>query len=67
MYQTHDNTDIKQKLIKSGDAARILGITPVTLRVWGEQGMVRPVFRSKGGTRYYNLELITKLADFKPR
>jgi MerR HTH family regulatory protein len=64
MYNTHDKPDTNQRLIKSRAAAHILGICPRTLRAWGEQGMVRPAFKSNGDTRYYNLELITKLADF---
>ena len=41
-------------LIRIGPAARLLGVTPQTLRKWETAGHLVPVRKSPGGTRYYS-------------
>ena len=41
-------------LIRIGAAARILGVTPQTLRKWESTGYLAPLRKSPGGTRYYS-------------
>jgi putative resolvase len=43
------------RFIKIGEAARILGVSLQTLRRWEEIGYLVPDRRSKGKTRYYDL------------
>jgi DNA-binding transcriptional MerR regulator/mannose-6-phosphate isomerase-like protein (cupin superfamily) len=57
-------TDNGTPLIAIGEAARIVGVSPQTLRLWGNEGLVRPV-RSKGGTRYYRDEDVQRLKRIK--
>ena len=45
---------MEKRLIKIGEAAKILGTTPRTLRGWEETGEVIPARKTKGGTRYYD-------------
>lgn len=40
--------------VKIGKAAKILGVTPHTLRKWEKEGQLVPERRSSGGTRFYN-------------
>ena len=47
---------MEQRLVKIGEAARILGTTPGTLRKWEASGEITPTRKSKGGTRYYAVE-----------
>jgi len=47
---------MEQRLVKIGEAARILGTTPGTLRKWEASGEITPARKSKGGTRYYAVE-----------
>jgi predicted site-specific integrase-resolvase len=42
------------RFIKIGEAAKILGVTPQTLRRWEETGQFIPTKRTEGGTRYYD-------------
>ena len=46
------------RFIKIGEAARLLGITVQTLRRWELEGAFLPDRKSKGGTRYYDLDRI---------
>ena len=41
-------------LIRIGPAARLLGVTPQTLRKWEAAGHLVPTRKSPGGTRYYS-------------
>ena len=46
-------------LVKIGEAARLLGSTPRTLRQWEATGELLPARKTRGGTRYYAMsELI---------
>jgi predicted site-specific integrase-resolvase len=47
--------------VKIGEAARILGTSPGTLRKWEASGEITPARKSKGGTRYYAVEDIVGL------
>lgn len=42
--------------MKIGEAARMLGTSPGTLRKWEASGEITPARKSKGGTRYYAVE-----------
>ena len=41
------------RLVKIGEAARMLGTKPVTLRKWERSGELLPARKSRAGTRYY--------------
>ena len=41
------------KIIKVGEAAKILGMNTATLRAWEKTGELLPFRKSKKGTRYY--------------
>ena len=44
---------MSQRLVKIGEAARLLGTTPRTMRQWEETGELLPARKTRGGTRYY--------------
>ena len=46
---------MSKRLIKIGEAARLLGASVVTLRKWESTGELLPARKTKGGTRYYNV------------
>jgi predicted site-specific integrase-resolvase len=46
------------KLVKIGEAAKILGTTPDTLRKWDKSGELIPDRKTKSGTRYYNINTL---------
>lgn len=52
------------RLLTVGQTARILGISPSTLRLWENIGLVTPA-RSNGGFRLYNQELLEVLKRIK--
>jgi len=47
------------RFIKIGEAAKLLGVSIQTLRRWEESGYLLPVKKSKGSTRYYDLEQLS--------
>lgn len=47
--------------ISIGEVSVILGISIVTLRRWDRSGLLKPIFRTFGNHRRYNLTEITKL------
>ena len=47
---------MEKRLVKIGEAARILGTSPGTLRKWEASGELTPARKSRGGTRYYAVE-----------
>jgi predicted site-specific integrase-resolvase len=47
--------------ISIGEVSIILGVSVVTLRRWDHSGKLKPVFRTFGNHRRYNLDHITKL------
>ncbi|MEA3489276.1 MAG: IS607 family transposase [Candidatus Omnitrophota bacterium] len=44
------------RLIKIGEAAKLLGVSIQTLRRWEREGELLPDRKSDGGTRYYDLD-----------
>ena len=44
---------VEARLVKIGEAARILGTTPGQLRKWEASGELLPARKTRGGTRYY--------------
>jgi predicted site-specific integrase-resolvase len=44
-----------RKLVSIGQASRVLGVTPLTLRRWHEQGKLEPDLVTEGGRRRYDL------------
>ena len=54
-------------LIRIGPAARLLGVTPQTLRKWEATGHLVPTRKSLGGTRYYSAsQLLGHRSDDPP-
>lgn len=51
------------KLVKIGEAARILGCSHDTLRRWDRKGELKPTWRSDGGTRYYSIQMLRQFAE----
>ena len=49
--------------MKIGEAARLLGTDPVTLRKWESTGELLPARKTKGGTRYYDVSELTGLGN----
>ncbi len=47
-------------LLRIGEAAALVGVSPSTLRFWEREGLVRPL-RPHGRTRYYSPALIERL------
>lgn len=41
---------------KAGEFAQLIGVTSVTLRKWGDKGLLIPHHRSPTGYRYYSEE-----------
>ena len=44
---------MEPRLVKIGEAARLIGSTPDTLRRWEANGELLPARKTRGGTRYY--------------
>jgi len=44
-----------KRLVKIGEAAKLLGTTPDTLRKWESTGELTPARKTRGGTRYYDV------------
>jgi putative resolvase len=53
------------RFIKIGEASKILGVSIQTLRRWEETGYLVPDRKSKGETRYYNLDKLTDKKIFE--
>ena len=53
------------KFIKIGEAARILGVTPQTLRRWEQTKQLMPDRVTEGGTRYYDLDVLIGIPSHK--
>ena len=45
----------ESRLVKIGEAAKILGSTPAQLRKWEDTGELLPARKTRGGTRYYSV------------
>ncbi|MBV8843405.1 MAG: MerR family transcriptional regulator [Bryobacterales bacterium] len=57
-------TAIPPRFLTVGETARILGISPSTLRLWENVGLISPA-RSSGRYRLYNHELLSVLKRIK--
>jgi excisionase family DNA binding protein len=51
-----------QALLTSADAARRLGVTPATVRLWERLGRL-PATRTLSGTRLFTQDDVERLAD----
>jgi putative resolvase len=51
----------KNGLMKSGEAARLLGVNVQTLRNWHKKGILVPAFVPESGTRMYSLRQINEI------
>jgi len=51
----------RKRIIKIGEAAKMLGTTPATLRFWERTGEILPARKTAGGTRYYDVESLQLL------
>ena len=54
---------MNDRFIKIGDAAKILGVNPQTLRRWEDAGTVKPAKRTSGSTRLYSLQELLGVND----
>ena len=54
---------MEKKLVKIGEAAKLLGTSPDTLRKWEVSGELLPKRKTKGGTRYYDVAELLNLGD----
>jgi predicted site-specific integrase-resolvase len=54
---------MQKRLVKIGEAAKLLGTTPDTLRKWEVSGELLPARKTKGGTRYYAVADLLGLAN----
>jgi predicted site-specific integrase-resolvase len=54
---------MSKKLVKIGEAAKLLGTSPDTLRKWELSGELLPKRKTKGGTRYYDVAELLNLGD----
>ncbi|OED36976.1 hypothetical protein AB834_02420 [PVC group bacterium (ex Bugula neritina AB1)] len=55
---------MKKRLVKIGEAAKMLGSTPQTLRKWEVSGDLIPFRKTKSGTRYYDPEELIGSKNF---
>jgi len=53
------------RYIKVGEAANLLGISIQTLRRWEQKGELLPDKRSRGGTRYYDVDKLFGLQNIE--
>ena len=51
------------RLIKIGEAARLLGVSVQTLRKWERTGELTPDRMSQGGIRYYDMDRLLGQRD----
>jgi len=58
------NATFPPKYLTVGETARILGISPSTLRLWENEGLISPA-RSAGRYRLYNHEILAVLKRIK--
>ncbi len=58
---------MNDRFVKIGEAAKILGVNPQTLRRWEDSGAIKPFKRTPKGTRLYSLqELLGAKDDSSP-
>lgn len=54
---------MEKRLVKIGDAAKLLGCSVDALRKWEATGELLPTRKTQGGTRYYAVADLLKLGD----
>ena len=54
---------MNDRFVKIGEAAKILGVNPQTLRRWEEGGVIQPAQRTPKGTRLYSLQELLGVND----
>ena len=52
-----------KRLVKIGEAVKLLGTTPDTLRKWEVTGELLPKRKTQGGTRYYEVAELLNLGN----
>lgn len=45
---------MSEQYYKIGEFSRLIGVSPATLRAWGDSGLLRPHHVSPSGYRYYS-------------
>ncbi len=60
MWYTYSMND---RFVKIGEAAKILGVNPQTLRRWEEGSVIQPAKRTPKGTRLYSLQELLGVND----
>jgi DNA-binding transcriptional MerR regulator len=53
----------KTQMVKSGTAAKLLGVSQQTLRAWHRKGILVPAFVPESGTRMYSLRQINEITE----
>ena len=53
---------MEMRLVKIGEASRLIGSTPATLRRWESTGELLPARKTRGRTRYYAVTDLLGLA-----
>ena len=54
---------MNDRFVKIGEAAKLVGVNPQTLRRWEEGGIIQPVKRTPKGTRLYSLQELLGVND----
>ena len=54
---------MNDRFVKIGEAAKLLGVNPQTLRRWEEGGVITPAKRTPKGTRLYSLQELLGVND----
>ena len=54
---------MNDRFVKIGEAAKILGVNPQTLRRWEDGGVIQPAKRTPKGTRLYSLQTLLGVND----
>lgn len=54
---------MEKRLVKIGEAARLMGTSVDNLRKWEKSGELLPARKTKGGTRYYDTARLLGLGD----
>ena len=54
---------MEKRLVKIGEAARLMGTSVDNLRKWEKSGELLPARKTKGGTRYYDAAQLLGLGD----
>jgi len=53
---------MREMYLTGGDAARVLGVTPATVRLMAQRGELTPAAETEGGIRLFRREDVEALA-----